>query len=102
MDKHSFYLVILISLFLVTLWFPVQSMGKPLYEEATENDSVIISDSLVLYYLDGQIIRHDIAMKMLREDTIVGYADRNPRTAIRLYGEKGRNGVILFEYKRRK
>lgn len=102
MNKYNFHLVIIIvSLFIVGILFPMRSIGKALYKEATENDSIIISDSLVLYYLDGHVIRHDRAMKMLMEDTIVGYADRDPRTAIKLYGEKGRNGVILFEYKRK-
>lgn len=102
MNKYNFHLVIIaVSLFIIGILFPMQSIGRSLYKGAAANDSIIISDSLVLYYLDGHIIRHERAIKMLMEDIIVGYADRDPRTAIKLYGEKGRNGVILFEYKRK-
>lgn len=101
MNKYNFHLVIIaVSLFIVGTLFPMQSIGRSLYKGAAANDSIIISDSLVLYYLDGHIIRHERAMKMLMEDIIIGYADRDPREAIRNCGEKARNGILLFETKK--
>lgn len=87
-----------ICLLFVSLLSPISIVGKiPI---SYDRDSILLADSLVLYYLDGKIVNHDSVMKLYDEDKVTGYGFRDPRAAIRHCGERARNGILLFETKK--
>lgn len=87
-----------ICIVFVSFFFSLNTVGKTLI--SYDRDSIILADSLVLYYLDGKIGDHDWIMKLYDEEKVTGYGFRNPREAIRNCGEKARNGILLFETKK--
>lgn len=80
------------------LLFPINLVGKTAINY--DQDSILLADSLVLYYLDGAMTNHDSVMKLYDEDKITGYGFRDSRAAIRNCGERARNGILLFETKK--
>lgn len=88
----------LICIVFISFFFSLNTVGKTLI--SSDRDSILLADSLVLYYLDGKIGDHEWIMKLYKEKKITGYGFRNPREAIRNCGEKARNGILLFETKK--
>lgn len=88
----------LICIVFISFFFSLNTVGKTLI--SSDRDSILLADSLVLYYLDGKIGDHDSVMKLYDAGKVTGYGFRDPRTAIRNCGEKARNGILLFETKK--
>lgn len=89
---------VFVCILFLGLLFPINIVGKiPI---SYDRDSILMADSLVLYYLDGKIVNHDSVMKLYDEDKVTGYGFRDSRAAIRHCGERARNGILLFETKK--